>query len=97
MIIEYVFALTLSVYVLAAVTVWTYEFKKNALYGEMQKQIRFLESLHLSAALRHIKLYKIREDHRRATEPLERVQQIIFENVLFVTRHGSKKEEGFHV
>ena len=96
-IIEYVFTLTLVVYLLAAALVWIFEFKKNALYGEMQKQTKFLESLHISSALRHIKLYKIREDCRRATEPLEKLQQSILQNVLFSARQSSQKEKSLHV
>lgn len=83
-IIEYVFALTFIVYAAAAIIVWTFEFKKNVLYSELQKQMKILENLCISQALKSIRSYKIREDYRRASEKMENFQKLITANIFFL-------------
>jgi len=95
-IIEYIVALLIGSYSIGLLVVWIYELKKNALYTEMQKRIKLLESLHLNAALRYAKRYKIMEDYRRSTEMLERVQKFILENVLFIARRNGSIKNIFH-
>ena len=95
--IEYIAALALGVYIVGAIIAWIYEIKKNSLYREMQSCVKLLDSLQLSAALRHIRMYKIQEDYRRAAGKLESAQQAILENVLFTGSRSSQKEKSFHV
>lgn len=82
--IEYLIAILFGLYLMSLLAVWFYELRRNALYRQMKEQVRLLESLHLSMALFHIKMYKIEEDYRRNALNLEKVQQFIFKNVLLI-------------
>lgn len=86
LIIEYVFTLTVLTYILAAIAVWIFDFKKNALYDELRKQIKFLENLSGSNALKIIKKYKIEEDYKKALDEIENAQEIITRNMFFLAK-----------
>ncbi len=95
--IEYVAVGLVGIYSIGLLLVWLYEIRKNSLYTQMQNKLRLLEDLHLSAALRYAKKYKIKEDYRKEIGGLERVQRFIFENVLFMSKNESLKKKAFRV
>lgn len=92
-VIEYLTVVLLTLYLLSALVAWAYEMRKNALYLKMQKQLKCLEAMHLSAALGYAKSYKIRHDYRRQIQPLDKVQKFILENLLFMAKAQNKTEK----
>lgn len=89
-VIEYLSAILLSLYLIAVLVAWVYEIRKNKLYREMQNDLKFLDRLHLSAALNYAKSYKIRHDYLRKVESLERVQKFVLVQMLFMAKNQSK-------
>lgn len=96
-VIECVLVLLVVSYFFGITLVWIYELRKNALYSEMQKRLKLLEGLSLSAALLYAKTFKIREDYKRQFKALESGQRFIYENVLFIARHSNSNKNIYHI
>lgn len=94
-VIEYLSAALLGFYLLGLLIVWSFEFRKNALYQKMQKRLREIEEMGFSAALGYAKTYKIKHDFRREIESLERMQKFILVQVLFIAKGPNKTGKGW--
>lgn len=64
------------------ISVWLYEIKMRKMFLRMQEKIRQLESEKFSAALFHVKEYKITEDYRQEMLEIEKVQKFILKKLL---------------
>lgn len=89
-VIEYLAVSLFVLYLLGALVAWLYELRKNALYLKMQKELKSLENMRLSAALGYAKTYKIRHDYFRRIRLLEKAQKFILVQVLFMAKYQNK-------
>ena len=89
-IIEYIAGFLALTYIGGLISVWLCEFKRNALYRQMRKQIKAIENLHLSMAVLHVKMYKINMDYCRKIDEVEHIQQSILRKMVFIKK-GSLK------
>lgn len=90
LIIIYVVAPLACLYVAGIVSVWLCEMKRNVLYREMQNQFKSIENFRVSMAVLHVKMYKINRDYCRKMDEVERLQQFILKNILFVKKSSLK-------
>lgn len=91
--IKYTIAVLMGLYISGLLIVWIFELRKNAIYDDMQRQLRVIEKLRLSAAMEYVKAYKIRHDFRRRIEALESAQKFILSKVLFIAQRAGKLEK----
>ena len=89
-IIEYLTGLLALIYIIGLISVWLCELKRNALYLQMQRRVRLIENLHLSAAMLHVKIYKINMDYCKKIEEIERLQHFILKKMLLVKKSSLK-------
>lgn len=85
-VIEYLVALVIGFYASVLAVVWLLEIRRNAMYRKMREKMACLEKLKLSMAVVKAKSYMIVENYRRDVTLIERVQQFVFENLLFAGR-----------
>ena len=64
-------------YISSMILALIFELRRSSLYKQMQMQIRHIGELGFTAAVTHVKVYKITEDHRRKILKVDRVQQIL--------------------
>ena len=89
-IIEYIAGFLALTYIGGLISVWICELKRNVLYRQMQQQIRLIESLHLSAAMLHVKTYKINMDYCRKIDEIDRVQRFVLKKMLLEKKSSLK-------
>jgi len=87
---EYILGLLALTYIAGIISVWACEFRKTILYRQMQQQIRSIENLHLSAAMLHVKTYKINRDYHQKIEEIECVQSFILKKMLLMKKSSLK-------
>lgn len=83
---ELVIGLAMIFYAVGLAAVWLFELRRNALYRHMREQMLCLEKFKLSMAVFKAKEYRIVENYRRDDMGIERAQQFILENLLFINR-----------
>lgn len=89
-VIECVIIVASVFYVSNLIVVWAYELRRNSSYRQMQEQVRQLESFRLSAAVLHAKTYRVLENYRKDVLNIERVQQFILGNLLFINKKSQR-------
>ena len=89
-IIEYIAGFLALTYIGGLILMWSCELKRNVLYRQMQKEIRLIENFHLSAAMRHVKTYKINMDYCRKIDEVDRVQHFVLKKMLLAKKSSLK-------
>jgi hypothetical protein len=89
--IKYILLLLLSVYFSGLLIVWIYEFKAAKAYKVLQRKMRLLETLRISSAVLHAKMFMAEQDYLKIASSIDLKQKFILENVLFVRRRSSFK------
>lgn len=92
-VIQYLLAIIIGLYISGLLFVWIFELRKNAVYCDMQRKLRNIEELRLSAAIEYAKVYKVRHDFRRKIQLLEEAQKFVLSKVLFIAQPVGKTEK----